>query len=74
MRIWIDADACPGQIKELLFRAAVRTQTQVTLVARVAGQEGPLYLPISTVVRRATLRVLPIPHGIIEFHLIHPKV
>ena len=33
MRIWVDADACPGEIKELLFRAADRTQTKVTLVA-----------------------------------------
>jgi uncharacterized protein YaiI (UPF0178 family) len=33
MRIWVDADACPGEIKELLFRAAKRTQTKVTLVA-----------------------------------------
>jgi len=33
MQIWIDADACPVVIKELLFRAAKRTQTKVTLVA-----------------------------------------
>lgn len=33
MQIWIDADACPVVIKELLFRAANRTQTKVTLVA-----------------------------------------
>ena len=33
MRIWVDADACPGEIKELLFRAAKRTETRVTLVA-----------------------------------------
>ena len=33
MRIWVDADACPGEIKELLFRAANRTKTRVTLVA-----------------------------------------
>lgn len=33
MQIWVDADACPGEIKELLFRAAIRTQTKVTLVA-----------------------------------------
>ncbi|HCS53585.1 YaiI/YqxD family protein [Rubinisphaera sp.] len=33
MQIWIDADACPREIKELLFRAAKRTQTKVTLVA-----------------------------------------
>jgi uncharacterized protein len=33
MQIWVDADACPGTIKELLFRAAQRTKTKVTLVA-----------------------------------------
>ena len=33
MQIWVDADACPGEIKELLFRAASRTQTKMTLVA-----------------------------------------
>jgi len=33
MKIWVDADACPGVIKEILFRAAERTQSQVTLVA-----------------------------------------
>jgi hypothetical protein len=33
MQIWVDADACPGEIKELLFRAAKRTQIRVTLVA-----------------------------------------
>ena len=32
MQIWVDADACPGEIKTLLFRAADRTQTRVTLV------------------------------------------
>ena len=33
MHIWVDADACPGEIKELLFRAAKRTRTKVTLIA-----------------------------------------
>ena len=33
MQIWVDADACPGAIKELLFRAANRTNTKITLVA-----------------------------------------
>ena len=33
MKIWVDADACPVVIKEILFRAAERTETQVTLVA-----------------------------------------
>ena len=33
MQIWVDADACPGEVKELLYRAAKRTQIKVTLVA-----------------------------------------
>ena len=32
-QIWVDADACPAPIKEVLFRAAEREQVQVTLVA-----------------------------------------
>jgi uncharacterized protein YaiI (UPF0178 family) len=31
--IWVDADACPGVIKEILFRAAEREKISVTLVA-----------------------------------------
>lgn len=31
--IWVDADACPNVIKEILFRAANRTRIQLTLVA-----------------------------------------
>lgn len=33
MKIWIDADACPIGAKEILFRAAQRTATQLILVA-----------------------------------------
>jgi uncharacterized protein YaiI (UPF0178 family) len=33
MDIWVDADACPAVIKEILFRAAERTGVRVTLVA-----------------------------------------
>lgn len=33
MKIWVDADACPVVIKEILFRAAERTQTPTTLLA-----------------------------------------
>ena len=33
MEIWVDADACPGVIKDILFRVAERLQLQVTLVA-----------------------------------------
>ena len=36
MKIWVDADACPVVIKEILFKAAERTQTQMTLVANHA--------------------------------------
>jgi hypothetical protein len=31
--IWVDADACPGDIKSVLFKAADRTGTSLTLVA-----------------------------------------
>ena len=33
MQIWVDADACPGVIKEILYRAAQRTRIVTTLVA-----------------------------------------
>ena len=33
MKIWVDADACPVVIKEIIFRAAERTNTQTTLLA-----------------------------------------
>ncbi|PKO34303.1 MAG: YaiI/YqxD family protein [Betaproteobacteria bacterium HGW-Betaproteobacteria-7] len=33
MHIWVDADACPGVIKEIIFRAAERKQIHTTLVA-----------------------------------------
>lgn len=33
MKIWVDADACPGVIKDILYRAADRAQVQVTLIA-----------------------------------------
>jgi uncharacterized protein YaiI (UPF0178 family) len=38
MQIWVDADACPNVIKEILFRAADRVKVQVTLVANQAIQ------------------------------------
>ena len=36
MKIWVDADACPVVIKEILYRAADRTGVLVTLVANKA--------------------------------------
>lgn len=40
MKIWVDADACPGVIKEILYKAAVRTGVSLTLVAN-----QPLRIP-----------------------------
>ena len=33
MKIWVDADACPVVIKEILYRAAIRTSIETILVA-----------------------------------------
>ncbi|MFO7858040.1 MAG: YaiI/YqxD family protein [Ectothiorhodospiraceae bacterium] len=33
MQIWVDADACPGVVRTILFRAAERTGVALTLVA-----------------------------------------
>ena len=44
MRIWVDADACPVVIKEILFRAAERTRIPLVLVANrlLAVPRSPL--------------------------------
>jgi uncharacterized protein len=42
VQIWVDADACPAAIKDLLYRAATRTKTKLTLVANQS-----LYTPRS---------------------------
>lgn len=54
MQIWVDADACPGTIKDILFRAADRAQVQVTLVAN-----QPLRIPASPHVR-----LMQVPAGL----------
>jgi uncharacterized protein YaiI (UPF0178 family) len=41
MKLWIDADACPNVIKEILFRAAERAQIELTLVANQAMRLPP---------------------------------
>ncbi|MEZ5653124.1 MAG: YaiI/YqxD family protein [Burkholderiaceae bacterium] len=46
MPIWVDADACPVAIKEILFRAASRRGVLITLVAN-----QPMYLPRSPNIR-----------------------
>jgi hypothetical protein len=46
MQIWVDADACPKPVKEILFRAAERTGTRLTLVAN-----QPIETPPSKVIK-----------------------
>lgn len=46
MQLWVDADACPGAIKEILYRAAERLQLRMTLVAN-----QPLRTPPSKFIR-----------------------
>lgn len=41
MKIWVDADACPVVIKDILFRAAKRTKIPLTLVANHLLQIPP---------------------------------
>jgi uncharacterized protein YaiI (UPF0178 family) len=53
MKIWIDADACPVVIKEILFRAAERTGVELTLVAN-----QPLSTPSA-----ANINSIQVPHG-----------
>lgn len=46
MKIWVDADACPVVIKDILFKGAERTQTELTLVAN-----QPLRVPASRYIK-----------------------
>jgi len=53
MQIWVDADACPRIIKDILFRAAERTRIPLILVANKL-----LWTPPSSVIR-----FLQVPRG-----------
>jgi uncharacterized protein YaiI (UPF0178 family) len=53
MRIWVDADACPLSVKEILYRAADRTRVPMTLVGN-----KPLRTPPS-----AFIRAIQVPRG-----------
>ena len=52
-KIWVDADACPKVIKEILYRAAERVAIEVTLVAN-----QPLSVP-----RSRFIRTVQVPAG-----------
>lgn len=41
MQIWVDADACPGVVKAMLYRAANRVQVMTTLVANQTLRTPP---------------------------------
>jgi len=41
LRIWVDADACPAVIKDILFRAAERQRIRLTLVANKTLRTPP---------------------------------
>ena len=53
MHIWVDADACPAVVKDILYRAAERRQLPMTLVAN-----KPLRTPASP-----WIRSLQVPRG-----------
>ena len=54
MRIWVDGDACPAVIKDILFRAAIRTKIPLTLVAN-----QPMHIP-----RSDLITILTVPSGL----------
>jgi uncharacterized protein YaiI (UPF0178 family) len=56
MQIWVDADACPKAVKEILYRAAERVEIPLILVAN-----RPLHIP-----RSPYLRVIQVPLGFDE--------
>jgi hypothetical protein len=53
MQIWVDADACPNTVKEILFRAAERRRIRITLVANHAVRTPP----------SPFVRAIRVPHG-----------
>jgi len=56
MKIWVDGDACPKAIKEILYRAAERVEIPLNLVAN-----RPLHIP-----RSPYLKVIQVPQGFDE--------
>ncbi len=53
MKVWVDADACPVVVKEILYRAADRTGVELTLVAN-----QPLNTPSSP-----NIKTVQVPQG-----------
>lgn len=53
LKIWVDADACPNAIKDILFRASKRTKTELVLVANQLLRTPP----------SAFIRSIKVSHG-----------
>ncbi len=53
MRIWVDGDACPAVVKDILFRAAERTGVPLTLVANKLLRVPP----------SPYIKAVQVPHG-----------
>lgn len=49
LRIWIDADACPGEVKGVVFKAAQRHRTPVMLVANCVIKAPPQYRNVESI-------------------------
>ncbi|MEM1291096.1 MAG: YaiI/YqxD family protein [Cyanobacteria bacterium P01_H01_bin.162] len=65
MQIWVDADACPKVIKEIIFRAARRVAVKTTLVANQA-----LTIPASPYIESVQVKAgLDVADGYIVQHL-----
>jgi uncharacterized protein len=65
MQIWVDADACPNVIKEILFRAAKRVGVLTTLVSNL-----DLQIPASPYIEAVQVRSgLDVADGYIVQHL-----
>ena len=47
MKIWVDGDACPAVIRDILFRATIRTETPLVFVSNRVIQ-----LPVSPLISR----------------------
>lgn len=62
MQIWVDADACPAVIKEIIFRAAERRQIETMLVANQMLRTPP----------SKYIRAIQVPHGfdVADAHII----
>lgn len=53
MNLWVDADACPKAVKEVIYRAAARMKIQTTLVAN----------QFLTVPKSPYIRAIQVPGG-----------